>query len=1071
MKANRIIPACLGLAVALGAGCSREQRTTRILGAIDRHLAAQELAAAEIECRNVLQLDPIHPGALRRLGLIYWDQGREYRAVPLLRATLRHFPDDAEARVRLARFHLACGDPAAAAGEATVVLRATPSDPEAPLILAAAAAPDPDSQRRARDLLHGLPDTASAPVLVALGVLDLRAGRVAAAEAAFHHALRTDSRFAPAHHALGMLRWGRGDLKAAEAALREAAETSRPYSPFRERYARFLLLTGNLAEAHRLAAQATADTPDHLPSWILRAECAAAGADPAAAAAHLKEALRRDEAHPAVLAALARLSLAQGDAGAAVTTLERLRALHPGLPQARYELALALLAKGETPRALTLLDEVAQAAPALREATLARAEINLRRGDPGAAAAVLEPLVREHPDLSAARALLAGARWAQGRPDDAIALCLDLERDLPSSPQAPFLRGVALAGKGRHDEARAALTRALGLAPGNTAILEALVNVEIATGRREEARRLLEKESSQGTGRLEPSLLLARVLAISGDAESAEQVLLQATRDHTRSALAHYALALLRHTRRGGGDPLSPARRALELEPRSVAAAWLVAELEQARGDIPAARAACEKTLALQPDHAGALRLLARLLLQPPADPGRALKLAEQAWSAGNDDPASAAILGTVLRRTGDSSRALPLLRLAAARAPRDAALQLELARALLSRGADPEARAAFGSVETIGPPEENQAEVRASLELLDLPADPAPLAAEGTLYRRLAAGEDDPATRARLASIALQKGQTDLALDHAQSALAAAPSHPIAALLAARILAGQGKAGRGLELLKSARAASPDHIALTRGLGRFALDHSSDHPWALSLLQDAARNDPSDPEGLYDLARALYATGDTNAALRVFASPVLATPPASRAGEIRAWIEAARRAETFPEKGSTEDPLGAPRRDAKPSTPLMWVRLRGALHADDHAAVLRISEELVRDWPHFTPGLRAAISAHRALRPPPAYLREPSLRIAADPSTPAAVRRDAGLVLCRLGEPARGASALETSLAESPTDAEALLELGRACLALGRSEDGRAYLLQTMAADPSGVEAAAARTALGGSN
>lgn len=1071
MKANRIIPACLGLVVVLVTGCSREQRATRTLEAIDRHLVAHNLAAAEIECRNLLQLNPIHPGALRRLGLIYWDQGREYRAVPLLRTTLRSFPADAEVRVRLARFHLSCGDLATAADEAAAVLRVAPSDPEAPLILAASAAPDPDAQRRARDLLHALPDTASAPVLVALGVIDLRAGRVAAAEAAFHHALRADPRFAPAHHSLGMLRWAHGDLKSAGAAFRDAAEVSQPYSPFREKHARFLLLTGNLADAQRLAAEATTGTPDHLPSWILRAECSAAGADLAAAEAHLKEALRRDEVHPAVLAALARFSLARGDHAAAITTLERLGALHPGLPQARYELALALLAKGEIPRALAVLEEVAKAAPALREASLARAEITLRRGDPAAAAAVLEPLVREHPDLPAARALLAGARWAQGRSDDAIALCLGLEKEVPSSPQAPFLRGVALAAQGKHEESRAALTRALALAPGNPAILEALVNLELAARRPEEARRLLEGEISRDARRLGPSLLLARVLAISGDPGTAEQVLIQSTRDHPASAIAHYALALLRHTRRGESDPLPPARRALELEPRSVAAAWLVAELEHARGDGTAARAACEKTLALQPGHASALRLLARLLLQPPADPQKALKLAEQAWAAGNDEPANAAILGVVLRRTGDSARALPLLRLAAAKGPRDASLQLELARALLSRGADPEARAAFRNAAHLGLPAEHQAEVSAYLELLDLPADPTPPTAEAMLQRRISQGDDDPATRSRLASIALQTGRLSMALDHAQAALASAPSHPTSALLAARILAGQGNAPRALELLKAARAAAPDDVALTRALGRFALDRGTDHPWALSLLQEAARKDGSNPDALFDLARALYATGDTVAALRISNSPVLRPPPLSRAEEVAAWIEMARRAEdTATEPWPDEFPVTTGR-EIERSAPYRWGKLRRALRAVDQAAVIRLSEDLVRDWPHFTPGLRAAISAHRSVRPPPEFLREPSLRIASDPTVTAAVRRDAGLILCRLGEKARGASALEPILVESPSDPEVLVELGRACLALGRAEDGRGYLLRALAADPSGAEAAAARAALEATN
>ena len=135
MNPLRILPTLLLACLLLGAGCSRGQRTTRILAAVDRHLAAGDLSAAEIECRNLLQLDATHAGALRRLGLIYWDQGREHRAVPILRSALKLDPSDTGARVRLARFRLACGDHAGALEEATAVLRRDPAgrrDPPAP---------------------------------------------------------------------------------------------------------------------------------------------------------------------------------------------------------------------------------------------------------------------------------------------------------------------------------------------------------------------------------------------------------------------------------------------------------------------------------------------------------------------------------------------------------------------------------------------------------------------------------------------------------------------------------------------------------------------------------------------------------------------------------------------------------------------------------------------------------------------------------------------------------------------------------------------------------------------------
>lgn len=1068
MNPPRLLPAVLAAAILLGtslsSGCSRSQRASRLQERIDRYLAAGDLAAAEIECRNLLQLDATHSGALRRLGIIYWDQGRELRAVPLLRSARDLDPADTGARVRLARFFLSCGDHRAAAEESATVLRLDPADPDAPIILATATAPDADSQRRTRDTLHALPNTASAPVLVGLGIVDLRAGRTAAAEAAFHHALRADAGFTAAHHALGMLRWGRGDLTGAADAFRSAAEAAPRHSPHPLTYARFLARTGHADQAGRLLEEVASRAPDHLPTWIARAELAATTRDYSSAEAHLKEALRRDPGHATALAASARLSLSRGDPAGAVATLERLRALHPALPQAGYELALACLAAGDVARALALLDEVVKSAPALREAVLARAELGLRRGNPTGAAALLEPLVREHPDLPAARVLLAAARWGEGRSEEAIRLCLEIEQTLPADPQAPYWRGLILAGEGRGEEARAALKRALELAPGNFSILERLVEVEMAGGHAAEARNRLASEISRPPPRLEPALLLARVLSLSGDVAGAEEVLVAATARHADAPVAHYALALLRHTNGRNEAALPSARRALELQPRSAAAALLIATLQERRGDLTAARAAYERVVALKPDQPAPIAALARLLLRPPADKERALSLAQRARQLRPDDASAAAALGSVLQATGDPARALPFLRSAERALPEDARISFDLGQALLAVGEDEAARAALQRALAAAPQGEGATEARDALAMLGLPVDPPPIEAAVILGRRLAEGHDDPATRVRLASILERGGKPDEALRNLEAALTVAPAHAPAALLAARIHGAQGRPARAIELLKVARTGAATDARLTQALGRLVLDTTYEHPWALSLLQEAARISPGDPEGEFDLARALYANGQVNEAVRQLAALRAAGVPSSRAGEFRAFSEAA---------DASLDPAGVDQAPETPGTSVaeLWRSLRRALQRAEPREALRVSEQLIRRWPHFTPGVKEALALHAGAAAPPEFLREPVSRLAADPATASATRRAAGLILCRLGEQSRGAAALESSLPENPIDAEALLELGRACLALGRAEDGREFLRRALAADPPASLAAAVRAALGSAN
>ncbi|MFM1748079.1 MAG: hypothetical protein RLZZ188_1745 [Verrucomicrobiota bacterium] len=1054
------------------AGCSRAERTARLTERIDRSIAAGDLAAAEIECRNLLQLDANNAGALRRLGFIYWDQGRELRAAQLLRAAHELEPDDPGTKVRLSRFLLACGDARAATDEATAALRLNPADADAPLILAAATAPDPDSQRRTRDLLHGLPSSSSAPVLVALGILDLRAGRTAAAEAAFHHALRTDPGFASAHHAVGMLRWGKGDLAGAADSFRSAAEVASPRSTHPLTLARFLAQTGKAEEAERVLAESTRQTPDHLPSWIQRAELAASRREYSSAEAHLRETLRRDPGNPPALAASARISLTRGDPKSAVATLERLRTLHPMLPQAGYELALAYTATGDPLRAEKLLEEVAKTAPALREAALARAELSLRRGDHSGAGAILEPLARENPDLPAARALLAAARWGEGRHDEAIALCLELERALPTDPQAPYWRGIILAAQGRAEEARRALERARELAPENFAILERLVEVEVAAGQMAAAIERLEAEMNSPSPRLETALLLARIRSISGNSEEAERILVAAIGRHEGSPVAHYALALLRHTSGRDALALTSARRALELQPRSAAAALLVAKLLERQGDTEAARAAYETVLTLKPDDPGVLTALASLLLLAPSEPVRARALAERAYALRPEAPAIAGALGSVLRAAGEEVRALPLLRAAAQALPANGRLQLELALTLLATGDDEGARAGFRRVLDALPPGTEVQTAREALAVLELPVDPPPYDALPMLSRRIATGHGDPATRLRLASILAKQGKLDDALRHLESALASAPSHAGSALLAARILADAGRPADAIARLKSARAGAPGDGRLNRALGRLILDETSDHPWALGLLEEAARGGPADAAGAFDLARALYANGRIAESLQRLDAIPAAELSVVRASEFAAFQAAARAAEDI-SAGTSKGTAGPPHSDpgAQATIAARWFHLRAALARGDEPEALRIAGELAQAWLHFTPGLREALRLHVALPTPPAFLKDPALRLATDPSTDPATRRNAGLILCRLDEHARGAAVLEAALAVGGADAEALLELGRACLALGRDGEGREFLRRALAADPSPTLAAAARAALGSDN
>src|SRR5215831_5565073 len=73
-----------------------------LLARADAHFTAERYSEAEREYRAVLQWPPADPIAVRRLAVIYHEQGQLPQAYPLLKAAADFYPDDTEVRRDLA---------------------------------------------------------------------------------------------------------------------------------------------------------------------------------------------------------------------------------------------------------------------------------------------------------------------------------------------------------------------------------------------------------------------------------------------------------------------------------------------------------------------------------------------------------------------------------------------------------------------------------------------------------------------------------------------------------------------------------------------------------------------------------------------------------------------------------------------------------------------------------------------------------------------------------------------------------------------------------------------------------
>ena len=130
----------LSLAALAIAGCSEKAPTKdQILSRANEAYAAHRYSQAEKDYREVLRLAADDPVAMRRLAILYDDQGQIAQAYPLLKKYAGLQPDDAEMQVKFGLALFATGDFVQAREAALQALSKRPGDEPALSLLADAA--------------------------------------------------------------------------------------------------------------------------------------------------------------------------------------------------------------------------------------------------------------------------------------------------------------------------------------------------------------------------------------------------------------------------------------------------------------------------------------------------------------------------------------------------------------------------------------------------------------------------------------------------------------------------------------------------------------------------------------------------------------------------------------------------------------------------------------------------------------------------------------------------------------------------------------------------------------------
>lgn len=432
---------------------------------------------------------------------------------------------------------------------------------------------------RARHLLSlGRLDAAEALVLEnkddpdalhILGVVRLRSGEPAAAEAALRRAIERDATVAAYHNDLGNALQDRGKLDEAIACYRRALRLSPGFAEAWNDLGTARYAKGELEAALECYRQAVRLRPEHLVAFSnLGAVCRKLGL--------LRDARRALQRELWLRLKRALLSLLPRRPDLAALAREQLDA---GNPRHAIEIAQQSIKSKTNSDAFSVLStaylrqgKVAEAIEAARRAgdvlQLARALAAAGKTDE----AVLRRALELHPDDAALHVALGQAHRREHRNAPAeAAFRRALELD-PLHLAARVRLGELLLETERADEADALAQGALEIdaeAPGAHVVLGL---VHRAKGRMKKARECFERALALNPRHLQAVQQLAQALREEGRMEEAEQHLRAALRERPDQPALLADLGMILADQMRYDDALALFDRVLELDPRSVAA-------------------------------------------------------------------------------------------------------------------------------------------------------------------------------------------------------------------------------------------------------------------------------------------------------------------------------------------------------------------------------------------------------------------------------------------------------------------------------------------------------------------
>ena len=689
--------------VGLFTGCSQQAQLDEHLIRGNESFEKGDYQTAEIEYKNVLQIDSSITEAIGNIGLIYYRQGRLVEAYPFLTQARTLDPENLIYRSKLSSLLTQAGSPQDAWDEASFVLEKDPTDKTALFALQTAGLSLQKIGEARTKIAQLNASNPSAPAILALGLLDAIESNFEAADEKFQKAVTMDPNLGEAHAAIATLHLARNEIEAANASYQKSFDLSEGDPSKQFIYAQFKFRTGDKEAANKLIEEILEDEPRFVPALTLKAQLISADANFEDATKLADEILRLTPYNPEAILLSSRLKLAQNQFDEAILQLERAIERFPESDALAYGLALAHLGNNEPSKASGNLTRTIAINPNHNEAILMQAALDARQGDPEAAIISLEEVLIKNSQNVQAQTLLAQIHLEAGHLDEALNLYQALGNQLEANPAPPQLEAEVLLRMGKTEEARAALARSLDRNPNYLISLERLTDIDIASRRFDEATTRIDSLFQNADDPAYLHMLKGKALLAAEDNEPGEMELKRAIELKPTLRNAYLYLAVYYTISKNLDQALTKLNALVDLNPKDIEALIRIGGIHEQQKDYTSARSTYMKVVAVDSNNSAALNNLAYINAEHFDNIDEAYDQAMRARDLRPSDPAIADTLGWINYKRGDYLLALSLIKESAAKISQHPEIQYHLAKAHAALDEDASAKAAFRKALELG--------------------------------------------------------------------------------------------------------------------------------------------------------------------------------------------------------------------------------------------------------------------------------------------------------------------------------------------------------------------------------